>query len=87
MVFLLPSMYNALSKRGPGDDVNAVVFDNIQPTVWGITVVCAIICLLPCILRLYARAVVAKEYGIDDWLMVAVTVCILRFFPGRKRPS
>lgn len=72
-------MYNALAKRAAGDDVNAVVFDNIQPTVWGITVVCAIICLLSCILRLYARAVVAREYGIDDWLMVAVTVCPPRF--------
>ncbi|KAI7240653.1 hypothetical protein KC330_g1092 [Hortaea werneckii] len=74
MVFLLPSMFNALSKRAAGDDVNAIVYDNIQPTVWGITVPCAIICLLSCVLRLYARAVVAKEYGIDDWLMVAVTI-------------
>ncbi|GAB1726731.1 hypothetical protein NU195Hw_g6336t1 [Hortaea werneckii] len=74
MVFLPPSMDNALWKRAAGDDVNAVVFDNIQPTVWGITIPCAIICLLSCILRLYARAVVAKEYGIDDWLMAAVTV-------------
>lgn len=80
-------MYNALSKRAAGDDVNAIVYDNIQPTVWGITVPCAIICLLSCVLRLYARAVVAKEYGVDDWLMVAVTVCTLRFSQENKRPS
>ncbi|KAI7505053.1 hypothetical protein KC367_g836 [Hortaea werneckii] len=67
-------MENVLWKRAAAYDVNAVVFDNIQPTVWGITIPCAMICLLSCILRLYARAVVAKEYGIDDWLMAAVTV-------------
>ncbi|KAI7568153.1 hypothetical protein KC343_g3933, partial [Hortaea werneckii] len=71
---MVSSMDNALWKRAAGDDVNAVVFDNIQPTVWGITIPCAIICLLSCILRLYARAVVAKQYGIDDWLMAAVTI-------------
>ncbi|KAI7281537.1 hypothetical protein KC345_g4088 [Hortaea werneckii] len=71
---MVSSMDSALWGRAAGDDVNAVVFDNIQPTVWGITIPCAIICLLSCILRLYARAVIAKEYGIDDWLMAAVMV-------------
>lgn len=83
---MVSSMDNALWKRAAGDDVNAAVFDNIQPTVWGITIPCAVICLLSCILRLYARAVVAKEYGVDDWLMAAVTVCVLRSL-GNKRPS
>lgn len=78
MVFFLNSMENVLWKRAAAYDINAVVFDNIQPTVWGNTIPCAMICLLSCILRLYARAVVAKEYGIDDWLMAAVTVCLLR---------
>ncbi|KAH9897557.1 hypothetical protein F4778DRAFT_744038 [Xylariomycetidae sp. FL2044] len=62
-------MVRSLQSR---DNVNLVVYENIQPVVWGVTVPFVILCAASCVVRLYTRAAIVKHLGPDDWLMVAV---------------
>jgi hypothetical protein len=62
--------------RRTGDNVNLVVFDNIQPIVWGTTIPFFVICLTSCGIRLHTRAFIQKPFGIDDWFMAAGSVSI-----------
>jgi hypothetical protein len=60
--------------RRTGDNVNLVVFEDIQPIVWGTTIPFFVICLTSCIIRLYTRAFIQKPFGIDDWFMAVGSV-------------
>jgi hypothetical protein len=62
--------------RRTGDNVNLVVFDDIQPIVWGTTIPFFVICLTSCGIRLYTRAFIQKPFGIDDWFMAAGSVSV-----------
>jgi hypothetical protein len=63
--------------RRAGDNVNLVVYDNIQPIVWATTIPFFVICLTSCIIRLYTRAFIQKPFGVDDWFMVGGSVSVL----------
>jgi uncharacterized membrane protein YcjF (UPF0283 family) len=60
--------------RRAGDDVNLVVYENIQPIVWIVTIPFFLLCLVSSAIRLYTRAFIRKPFGTDDWLMLAATV-------------
>lgn len=60
--------------RRAGDNVNLVVFENIQPIVWITTIPFFVICLTSCVIRLYTRAFIQKPFGTDDWLMLIGSV-------------
>ncbi|KAF7674256.1 hypothetical protein GT037_008022, partial [Alternaria burnsii] len=69
--FQMPIM--DLIKRA-GDDVNLVVFENIQPIVWITTIPFFVICLASSAIRLYTRAFIRVPFGTDDWFILAGTV-------------
>jgi hypothetical protein len=60
--------------RRAGDNVNLVVYDNIQPIVWITTVPFFIMGLISSAIRLYTRAFIRKPFGTDDWFMLIGTV-------------
>lgn len=49
--------------------------ENIQPVAWGVMMPFVVITSLTCILRVYSRVSISKSFGIDDWFMVAASVC------------
>jgi hypothetical protein len=63
-----------LVRRRAGDNVNLVVYDDIQPIVWITTIPFFVICLTTCIIRLYTRAFIRKPFGTDDWFMLIGSV-------------
>lgn len=50
------------------------ISDNLQPVAWGVTMPVIIITLLSSLLRFYSRLYISKQFGMDDWFMVAATV-------------
>jgi hypothetical protein len=60
--------------RRAGDNVNLVVYENIQPIVWITTIPFFVLCLTSCVIRLYTRAFIQKPFGIDDWFMLVGSV-------------
>jgi hypothetical protein len=60
--------------RRAGDDVNLVVYENIQPIVWITTIPFFVLCLTSCIICLYTRAFIQKPFGIDNWFMFVGSV-------------
>lgn len=62
--------------RRAGDNVNLVVYDNIQPIVWITTVPFFIMGLISSAIRLYTRAFIRKPFGTDDWFMLVGTVSV-----------
>jgi hypothetical protein len=60
--------------RRAGDNVNLVVYDNMQPIVWITTVPFFIMGLISSAIRLYTRAFIRKPFGTDDWFMLVGTV-------------
>jgi hypothetical protein len=60
--------------RRAGDNVNLVVYENIQPIVWITTIPFFLLCLTSCIVRLYTRAFIQNPFGIDDWFMLVASV-------------
>jgi hypothetical protein len=57
-----------------GDNVNLVVFDDIQPIVWTVTIPFFVVCLASSTIRLYTRAFIRVPSGKDDWFMLVATV-------------
>jgi hypothetical protein len=53
-----------------GDSVNLVVYNDIQPIVWGTTIPFFLLCLTSCVLRPYTRVYIRPPSGIDDWFML-----------------
>jgi hypothetical protein len=74
LICLLPIMSFA---RRAGDDVNLVVYENIQPIVWITTIPFFLLGLVSSAIRLYTRAFVRKPFGTDDWFMLVGTVSFL----------
>ncbi|KAB2100644.1 hypothetical protein AG0111_0g10740 [Alternaria gaisen] len=65
-----------LVKRA-GDNVDLVVFENIQPIVWITTIPFFVICLASSAIRLYTRAFIRVPFGTDDWFILAGTILFI----------
>ena len=60
----------------PPDQINALRAQETRlPWMMSIFVILHTVALVTCTLRVYVRAVMIKQFGIDDGLMVAAAVC------------
>ncbi|KAF2502173.1 hypothetical protein BU16DRAFT_576230 [Lophium mytilinum] len=51
--------------------------ESLQSASYGISFALCILAFLTCVLRLYSRKFIVRDFGWDDWFMVAVTASIV----------